>query len=159
MVGVAIRAHLGWSGILASLPLLAFVAGLVIGLDSAHDFPLKFDEVAAQVIPIVLLVLSFELRVFEYPEGGVFLAVAEPNLRLPALVAAYRRYASYMYLMIVLAALVIGEIIALLCLAYGDPSGKFGQGLILGALLSGFVMIGYSAIVGLGKPTRGKEAG
>lgn len=136
---------------------MVFLVGVVVGLSSKGHFPEKFYEVSAQVIPVVLLVLAFELRIFQYQPGLMRKLAREQMGSMDEAVVAYRQYNAYMVLLGVLTALILGEMISLFCLAFEHSGGKLGQGVVLGGLMAGFALIGFAAVVGVRRQSREAE--
>lgn len=144
-------------GLAAQIPVGLFVAGVIVGSHSDARFPTRFYEISAQVIPVVLLVLAFELRVFQYQPRFMQSVLRQLDSRMNEAVGAYRRYLAYVILLIVLAALIVGEMLALFCVAFEHSGGDASQGVVLGALMSGFGLIGYAALVGVRRRSREEE--
>jgi hypothetical protein len=144
-------------GFAAQIPVGLFVTGIVVGTRSGVVFPTRFYEISAQVIPVVLLVLAFELRVFQYQPRFMQSVMRQLDSRMDEAVGAYRRYLAYLNLLIVLAALITGEMLALFCIAFEHSGGSASQGVVLGALMSGFGLIGYAAVVGVRRRSREAE--
>jgi hypothetical protein len=115
-------------------------------------FPARFYEIAAQVLPVLLLVLAIELRLFAYPSQYNYFRspkgnreLADPNRRSPAMHQFQRWYR----LLPVLAAMVVGEFFAVRSVAY--PDDTWGDGLILGAIAAGLFLI---LVVAVGRDRR-----
>jgi hypothetical protein len=140
------------------IPVAALIAGGAVGVLTSQTYKVAFYEAAAQIIPVFLLTLSIELRFFEFSHlkvawkalvksienGASGQQVTEQALEVNVLVL----------FLVVLAALVAGEIVAVLAIArHHAPSWKPSQGLVLGACFSGVAMIGYAALASKqGKP-------
>jgi MFS family permease len=133
--------------------------GFVVGYVTAHEervFGLRWFEVVAQVIPVLLLALAIEIRVFEFsPElrrrirfnPAQDLGEVKRRLENPRLAEFMTR----LMLAPVLILLVFGEVLALNVLGEGRVDSKFDQGIIAGSIVAGLVMICIAALVGTSK--------
>jgi hypothetical protein len=132
---------------LKSLPTLApLIAGVIVGLEASHIYPMRFFEVTAQVIPVFFLALAVELRAFKFP------AISLNDLELPGQIDKTMQVLNnWAAVFVALVALIGGEVFALVTVAYGHPTWKFGQGIVLGACFAGAVMIGVAGLSSTGK--------
>jgi hypothetical protein len=137
------------------IPLAALIAGIVVGT-SAQAYPIRFFEAASQIIPVLLLALSIELRVFEFPRiGPLFREVLDTDSLLDdRLFELQRVFSDWVPLLAVLGTLIVAEGWALILLGSGPSGWRLGQGIVLGAIFAGLAMIGYTAL--LGAPSREK---
>jgi hypothetical protein len=135
------------------IPVAALLIGGAVGALGSQTYQVAFYEAAAQIIPVFLLTLSIELRFFEFS----YLKVARKNLVSSIENAAPGQRITEQALevnvlvlfLVVLAALVAGEIVAVLAIARSHPPNwRPSQGLVLGACFSGVAMIGYAALAG-----------
>ncbi len=91
---------------------------------------------------MLFLALAIELRVFKLPTVP---SSVDPELpeKIDQLIGALNNWA---VAAVALLALVTGEIFALMTVAYGHPTWKLGQGIVLGACFAGVLMIGYASL-------------
>lgn len=135
------------------IPVVALIAGGAVGALAPHAYRVAFYEATAQIIPVFLLTLSIELRLFEFSrlkvawkafvtsikDGASSKQITEQALEVNVLIL----------FLVVLAALVAGEIVAVLAIARNHPPHwQPSQGIVLGACFSGVAMIGYAALAG-----------
>ncbi len=135
------------------LPVAALIVGGAVGALAPQVYPVTFYETTAQIIPVFLLTLSIELRLFEFShlkvawkalvrsinDGASSKQITEQALEVNVLVL----------FLVVLAALVAGEIVAVVAIARNHPPHwQPSQGIVLGACFSGVAMIAYAALAG-----------
>lgn len=132
---------------------MALIVGGAVGTLASQAYRAAFYEATAQIIPVFLLTLSIELRLFEF---------SHLKVAWKALVGSIKNGASSMQIteralevnvvvlfLVVLAALVAGEIASVLAIAHKHPPhSQIGQGIVLGACFSGVAMIAYAALAG-----------
>ncbi len=136
------------------LVFVPFVAGLVVGWWLVSGtYQAEFFRTAAEVIPVLLLALvvdmkslSIDISPLTGPKAKGFVdAVARATeFELNARVFA----AAAIGVLIVVA----GEIISLLVVGDGEPSGKWEQGFVLGACFTGLAMVAVRGISVTGRP-------
>lgn len=146
-------------------PLIAFLGGWFIA-GNGRLYPPAFFGAAAQVIPVLLLVLAVEARFFrlnlvplEEIARGVFDALIPKGAQSAqhsgpfALMATLYRHPVGLYVfqrtqvVIVLAVLVAGEVVSFLALGADSP-GRVCQQIALGAIWAGLVSVVVTALVG-----------
>lgn len=135
------------------VPVAALIAGVAVGVLTSRTYKVAFYEAAAQIIPVFLLTLSIELRFFEFSHlkvawkdlmGSIEIGASGQQITEQALEVNV-----LVLFLVVLAALVAGEIVAVLAIARNHaPSWQPSQGLVLGACFAGVAMIGYAALAG-----------
>ncbi len=132
------------------IPLAALVAGIVVGATASRAYPIRFFEAASQIIPVLLLALAIELRVFEFPRIGPLLrdALHSDSLLDDRILDLQRVLSDWVPLLAVLGTLIVAEGWALILLSNGPSDWLLGQGIVLGAMFAGLAMIGYTALVG-----------
>jgi len=132
------------------IPLAALVGGIVVGATASNPYPIRFFEAASQIIPVLLLALAIELRVFEFPRiGPLFRRALHADGLLDDRVLELQRVLSdWVPLLAVLGTLIVAEGWALILLGSGRSGWLLGQGIVLGAMFAGLAMIGYTALVG-----------
>lgn len=132
------------------IPLVALVAGIVVGATASEAYPIRFFEAASQIIPVLLLALAIELRVFEFPRiGPLFRQVLHADGLLDdRLLELQRVLSDWVPLLAVLGTLIVAEGWALILLGSGPSEWLLGQGIVLGAMFAGLAMIGYTALFG-----------
>lgn len=134
------------------IPLAALFAGIVVGASASRPYPIRFFEAASQIIPVLLLALAIELRVFEFPRIGPLLRemVQEDGLEHfdERMLELQRVISDWVPLLAVLGTLIVAEGWALILLANGHSKWLLGQGIVLGAMFAGLAMIGYTALFG-----------
>ena len=138
-----------------AVPVVVFVVGVMIVGVSKHHYPTNFFAINAQVIPVLLLALAIEIRAFELPPGKVELRPVKSisELRKRAEDPKQQWLQSRIQLLPILAALAAGEMACLRHIAYPD-SGRWGQGIVVGAVAAGLTMICMAAIFGSKPETR-----
>lgn len=131
------------------IPLAALLVGFAVGAN-ARAYPIRFFEAASQIIPVLLLALAIELRVFEFPRIGALLreALDAESLLDDYLFELQRVFSDWVPLLAVLGTLIVAEGWALILLGSGPSGWRPGQGIVLGAMFAGLAMIGYTALVG-----------
>lgn len=133
------------------IPVAALIAGGAVGVLTSQTYKVAFYEAAAQIIPVFLLTLSIELRFFEFSHLRVAWKAFVKSIEHGASGQQVTEHALEVNVLVlfllVLAALVAGEIVAVLAIArHHAPSWRPSQGLVLGACFSGVAMIGYAAL-------------
>lgn len=154
------------AGLAVTVTEISFAVGLSVGATSgAYKKP--FYEAAAQIIPVLLLVLAIEARYFRInllslrTLRGAFeaeirrMAKDDPSfweiLRRPYPLQGgpLFRYIQQRALMaLALGILVAGEVIAILILGQPSLESKWLQGLVLGALFAGLGAVMVAALTG-----------
>jgi hypothetical protein len=144
----------------------AFLIGIIVGASSGL-YEMPFYEATAQIIPVLLLVLAVEARFFrinQVPfkvlrqsfEAEMKEALGdEPSLR-DAVVAAFaiqtgRSFAyvqQRLLMVLVLAALVAGEVISILILGQPARESRGLQGVVMGATFAGLAAVVIAALTG-----------
>jgi hypothetical protein len=118
------------------------VIGLLVGwLLASEPYGPEFFRVAAEIIPILLLALVVDLKAFALDlrppeELGFFERLGELFDKLTSFTAA----------MVGLAIVLLGEVVSLMAVANGPPSGRWEQGIILGACFTALAMIGFRGV-------------
>lgn len=137
------------------IPLAALIGGIVVGA-TADAYPIRFFEAASQIIPVLLLALSIEMRVFEFPRIGPLFreALGADSLLDDRVLELQRVVSDWVPLLAVLGTLIVAEGWALILLGDGPSDWLLGQGIVLGSMFAGLAMIGYTALVGA--PSREK---
>jgi hypothetical protein len=134
------------------IPTAAFVLTIVIASGSSA-FSIAFYSVSAEVIPVLVLVLAVELRVFATPDMVRRVQSAglrrDPGELLELIEADEWRGSVWLGLIVVLMAMIAGEIIALVAVATQEPAGTIGQGVVLGSIVAGFAKVALEAISSL----------
>jgi hypothetical protein len=158
---------------------VAFVIGVIAGAGSGA-YEKALYEATAQIIPVLLLVLAVEARFFRIDlvpfkelrqsfEAEMKEALGEdPSLRdvvRAALAIQTGRSFAYvqqrLLMVLVLAALVSGEVISVLILGQPDLESSGLQGLVMGATFAGLAAVMVTALTGPmpvgGQPPQGAE--
>jgi hypothetical protein len=152
-------------GLAVTVSEVGFTIGLIVGAtSSAYKRP--FYEAAAQIIPVLLLVLAIEARYFrvnllslgtlrETFEAEMKQVLEDPSpWKILRWSYAFQggplfRYIQQRVLMaLVLGILVAGEVIAVLILGQPTLESTGLQGLVLGALFAGLGAVGVAALTG-----------
>lgn len=153
-------------GLAVTVTEVGFVIGLIVGATSAA-YRRPFYEAAAQIIPVLLLVLAIEARYFrinllslaalrETFEADMKRVLREDPAFWKILRWSYAfqggllfRYIQQRLLMaLALGILVAGEVIAVLILGQPTLESTGLQGLVLGALFAGLGAVGVAALTG-----------
>jgi hypothetical protein len=154
------------AGFAVTITEFGFVAGLSVGATSGA-FKKPFYEAAAQIIPVLLLVLAIEARYFrinllslstlrEKFEAEMKQMLEDDSSFQGMLRWSYAfqegpvfRYIQQRALMaLALGILVAGEVIAILILGQPSLGSKWLQGSVLGALFAGLGAVAVAALVG-----------
>lgn len=138
------------------IPLAALIGGVIVGATAGRSYPIRFFEAASQIIPVLLLALAIELRVFEFPRIGPLFreALDSDSLLDDRLLDLQRVLSDWVPLLAVLGTLIVAEGWALILLSNGPSDWLLGQGIVLGSMFAGLAMIGYTALIGA--PSREK---
>ena len=127
-------------------PLLALLAAGAYAGKSA-GYSLRFYEIAAQIIPVVLLVLAIELRAFSIPDRLLSVRRVESEDEwIKQMEADEWQGPVWLGFLFTLAFLVGGEIISLTAVAAQESPGKVGQAVVLGGIAAAFVRIAIDAL-------------
>jgi hypothetical protein len=136
------------------LPIFAlFLTGLLGAKSTLYS--IHFYEVAAQIIPVVLLVLAIEFRAFAIPlkslttPGSVSserTSSSEMERQLEQIVEEDWEGPVWVALLLILFALVCGELVSLIAVGTQDAGGHIAQGVVLGGITGGFVRIAIDAL-------------
>jgi len=149
IIGLLLR-HPGVSR--STFVLLGFLLGFAV---TRRERPFSPDwfELAAQVIPVLLLALAVEIKVFEFSpqlrRGIHFSPTTDPDvvkrrLRNPRL----KEFTGRLLLAPVLILLISAEVVALNIAGTRSVPSSSDQGLVSGAIVAGLVMIAVIAIMG-----------
>jgi hypothetical protein len=153
-------------GLAVTVSEVGFAIGLIVGA-SSDAYKRPFYEAAAQIIPVLLLVLAIEARYFRINllSLGTLRETFEAEIKqvLKADPSAWKilrwsdafqggplfRYIQQRLLMaLVLGILVAGEVIAVLILGQPTLESTGLQGLVLGALFAGLGAVVVAALTG-----------
>lgn len=118
------------------------VIGLLVGWPLAsgpYDF--EFFRVAAEIIPILLLALVVDLKAF-----AIDLTPSEELGLVSRIAEAFQKLISFTAAMFGLAIVLLGEVVSVMVVANGTPSGRWEQGIALGACFTALAMVGYRGI-------------
>jgi hypothetical protein len=136
------------------LPIFAlFLAGLLSAKSSLYS--IHFYEVAAQIIPVVLLVLAIEFRAFAIPFENLRISRStstekdspeEMERQLQQIIEEDWEGPVWVALLLILFALISGELVSLIAVGTQDAGGHIAQGVVLGGIAGGFVRIAIDAL-------------
>jgi hypothetical protein len=156
--------RIGGAGVISIV--VAFAIGMAIGV-SSDEYAKAFYEATAQIIPVFLLVLAVEARFFKIDlvpfkelrrsfEAEVVKTLDGDSSPDDVVRAAltFQSGQSFAYvqqrllMVLVLAALVAGEVVSVLILGQRSIESSVLQGLVLGATFAGLAAVVVTALTG-----------
>jgi hypothetical protein len=125
------------------LVLIPLIAGLIVGWWLVGGtYKADFFRNAAEVIPVLLLALVVDMKSLSVDATAITGPKAKGLMDSITRVTEFRISASvFAATAIGVLIVVAGEIVSLLVVGNGEPSGKWEQGFVLGACFTGLVMV------------------
>jgi len=130
------------------LVVVPLIAGLAVGWWFASEiYEAEFFRTAAEVIPILLLALVVDMRYLTLDATSITGPRAK-GLRdaIQAVGRFYLSVSAFLAAAVGVVIVVVGEIMALLVVAKGTPSGKWEQGFILAACFTALILVAARGI-------------